>query len=86
MSLLNLCCLNVEALVEEGPVDEELVLALVLLVDDEHVEREVVEEVLVLLLVVLDDEVEVDESMRSESMRCLWTRDLCWSFLSTYWR
>ena len=46
MSLLNLCCLNVEALVEEGHVDEELVLALVLLVDDEHGEKEVVDEVL----------------------------------------
>ena len=56
---------------EEEHVDEELVLALVLLVDDEHVEKEVVDEVLV-LLVVLGDEIEVDEV---KSIRCLWTRD-----------
>ena len=56
---------------DEEHVDEELVLALVLLVDDEHVEKEVVDEVLV-LLVVLGDEIEVDEV---KSIRCLWTRD-----------
>ena len=37
---------DVEALVEEGHVDEELVLALALHVDDEHGEKEVVGEVL----------------------------------------
>ena len=40
---------DVEVVVEEGHVNEELVLALVLLVDDEHGEKEVVGDVLVLL-------------------------------------
>ena len=41
-----------DVLVEEENVGEELVLALVLLVDNEHADKVVMDEVLVLLLVV----------------------------------
>ena len=45
-----------------------------LLVDDEHGEKEAVDDMLMLLLAVLDG---VLGSMRSKSMRCFLTRGLC---------
>ena len=65
---------DVEVHVEKGQVNEDLVQALVLLVDDEHGEKGAVDDALMLLLAVLDGVVEVDAVKVDE---VLIERDLC---------